>query len=435
MKRKSLLIVLILLFLIAAAAIFFPDYESPRMIGFLILSQVMFVLSLGIFLIGRKIDFENGNRRLFLIIVVLALIARAIMLVGAGDHFYLSDDVYRYIWDGKVTASGINPFLYEPRAPELESLRDDLIHPNINHPHLPTIYPPLAQNIFALSYLIGGHSLLVFKLICAIFELLTIMALLYWLKATGIARANILLYLFSPLILIEFYLSAHLDILALPFLVAALITLHQRRPGLTGLLLALASMVKFFGLFFVPFVFLHFRKKAAWLFTGSFALTTIALYLPYVIGSEGRFLGSLFDYLAEWQYNGSVFLIFKWIWNMETARYISGILFILWIIGLIIKNVETLKRFYLAMAGFIVLTPVFFPWYFVWIYPFVLRNLSPAFVYLSGATLLSYDVFIAFYDVGYWKEIWWLRLLIYLPFYLLLIIYAVKRTNTEVTGE
>ncbi|NIS15934.1 MAG: hypothetical protein GWN14_24940, partial [candidate division Zixibacteria bacterium] len=71
----------------------------PRIIRFLIIIELMFLLSLTIFLMGRKLDFEKENRNLFFFVVVLALSVRLIVLAGAGDHFYLSGEIYRYVWD------------------------------------------------------------------------------------------------------------------------------------------------------------------------------------------------------------------------------------------------------------------------------------------------------------------------------------------------
>ena len=69
---------------------------------------------------------------------------------------YLSSDIYRYIWDGRVQAAGINPYIHLPSAPQLTALRDDKIFPNINRAdYAPTIYPPVAQMFFRL---IAGFS-------------------------------------------------------------------------------------------------------------------------------------------------------------------------------------------------------------------------------------------------------------------------------------
>ncbi|MCK5125602.1 MAG: DUF2029 domain-containing protein [candidate division Zixibacteria bacterium] len=421
MKKTYLIIALAVLFLVAEALIFYPDYDSPRIIKFLILTQVMFAISIGLYFIGRKLDFQQKHRQIFFILLGLAMAARVIMVVGAEDHFYLSDDVYRYIWDGKVNTNGINPFLYNPTEPELAHLQDDVIFPYINHPWFPTIYPPTAQNIFALVYIIGGDGTWAFKLISALFELLTIAALMVWMRIAGIPKANLLLYLYSPLILVEFYLSAHLDILAMPFLICGLIAVEHKRGGLAGIVLALAIMVKFLGLIFVPFFFKKLPKNQRWIFVLTTVLTVVLLYLPYISGSDGNFLGSLGEYLETWQFNGSAYILFYLIFGMNTARIICGSLIVLFVLWYFFKQEGFYSGQFKSYAVFLIFTPVFFPWYFIWIFPFILRNLSPAFIYLSSATLLSYDVFIMFYSAGYWQEIIWLRLLIYLPFYALLL--------------
>jgi hypothetical protein len=430
-KKTILIIILAGLFLIAEGLIFYPDYDSPRMIKFLILTQVMFALSLGIFFIGRRLDFQQKNRRLFFLLLGFAIVARLIMLAGAGDHFYLSDDIYRYIWDGKVNIDGINPFRYEPGEPELEHLQDEVIYPEINHPWLPTIYPPTAQTIFAVAYLLGGDSTLPFKLISAVFELLTIAMLMIWMRIAGVPKVNLLLYLFSPLILVEFYLSAHLDILALPFLIAALIAVHHNRGWLGGIALALAALVKFVGFIFAPFLLQKLSAKQRWLFVVGLILCVGVLYLPYIPGSDGRFLGSLGEYLETWQFNGSVYVVFYLLFGMNAARIICGVIIAGLIIWFFFRRSDFYAKQFMAYGAFLIFTPVFFPWYFVWIFPFLLRNLSPAFIYLSSAVLLSYDVFVNLYSAGFWKEIIWLRLIIYLPFYALLFLAGLKSLKSR----
>ncbi len=419
---KSIISVLSLsiFFLIGCIALFYPDYELPRVVKFLITTQVLFILSLAIYYTSRRLDFDKRHKNIFFILIIIAISARIIIFVGSGDKFYHSDDVYRYIWDGKVNASGINPYVYAPPSPELEHLQDENIYPRINHPKVPTIYPPMAQNIFLIAYKIGGDSTLVFRLICALFELLTIFALFIWLKKRGIRKSNLLLYLFSPLVLVEFYMSAHLDILAMPFLIAAFLTLNDDRPVATGVMMALACLIKFLGLFFVPIIFLYFINKKRWTFLLAFITTIVLLYLPYIFGSNGLVLGSLFKYLNQWQFNGSIFNLLKYGLQFEYARYTVAILFILWIVYILISKSNINDKLFKAYAGHLVLTPTFFPWYFVWIFPLVLINLSPAFLYLSGAILLSYHVHIGYYATGEWTPIIWFGIAYYIPFFILL---------------
>ncbi len=468
LKRKLALFALILAFLVVSAIIFYPARTPENPAGevpssdvyvdsfgslglypffvsnlfeqnesqfsvpygptrILILSQVLFGLSVAIFLVGRKFDFDGVDRRLIYYVCIGALAARVIMLIGAGDTFPLSDDVYRYVWDGKVAANGINPFLYSPESAELVDLRDETIFPHINHPHLPTIYPPLAQNIFHVSYLLGGDSTISFKLISALFEILAFLSLLIWLKLLNIPRATLLLYLFSPLILIEFDMSAHIDILAMPFLITALITVHKRRPGITGILIALAAMVKLLGLFFVPVLFFHFRKREKLLFAGSFALTTVLMYLPYAIGAEGKFLGSLLTYVETWRYYSSVAGVFSGLFSFEIARYVCGSLLLIWLAYAIIAKTDVVTKLFRAIGGYIVLTTTLFPWYLVWVLPFAVQSLSKPFLLLTGTILLSYHLHFGLYLSGTWFDQLWLRLLTYLPFYVLLIWQPLRR--------
>ncbi len=431
MSRRLLFILLLVIFVIASSLIFYPDYESPRMVKFLIITQVMFGLSVLIYFVGRRFDLAAKDRSLFYLAIACAILVRIVMIVGAGDNLYLSDDVYRYLWDGKQNVSGINPYLYEPTAPEVEHLVDEDIHPKINHSWLPTIYPPMAQNLFAITHLISGQSIVAFKWLCFLFELLTIATLMVWSRTAQFDRANLLLYLYSPLVIIEFFLSAHLDILALPFLLSAFILVIRKRPVISGLLLALAVLIKFYGLLFFPFIFLNFKGKNRWQFGASFWATIILMYLPYAIGSDGKFLGSLFEYLQSWQSNSSGFLALRWAVGYDIARFGAAGLIVAWFIYQLVRSrgkADLWDCQLFAFGGYIVLTPVLFPWYLVWIVPFLIRNLNIAFLYLSGSILLTYELYIAQYGLAEEAaEILWVRLIVYVPFYLILIYQAFKQ--------
>ena len=429
MKRSLVPIALSLAFLAGVCLLFLPDFSRPPIIKFLIMSQVLFVLSVSIWWGSRSLDFSGKHRRIFWSLLIVAILARGLMLIGPGDTFYLSDDVYRYVWDGKQTANGINPYLYPPSDPAVEHLADSVIFPKINHPHLPTIYPPMAQNVFLVSYLLGGDSTFVFKLISAFFELLTIVALLVLMRLWQVSRVHLLLYLFSPLVLIEFYLSAHLDILAMPFLVLALVSLVRRRPVLVGVFLGLAAMVKFNGLFFAPVLFFHFEGRDKLRFALSLALTVVACYFPYTIDSHGEFLGSLGAYLGDWQFNGSIYFLFKSLLGSSAARLVSAGIFVVWIGFVISRRMPVERKLFDSYAGYLVLTPTFFPWYFVWLMPLLITHRSPAFLWLSGAVLLSYHVLIGQYSTGTWSPMIWLGMVAYVPFYVLLIWTTLKPDN------
>ncbi len=433
MNRSTGAIAIALLYLVASSLIFLPDYNSPHVVKFLIITQFMFALSVLLYLTASKLDFANQHKRLFYLLLTIAILARIIISVGSGDKAYMSDDIYRYVWDGKVSAHGINPYLYSPRDTEVEFLVDSTIYPNINHANLPTIYPPMAQNAFLVSYMIGSDTIFGFKIIAALFELLTIFALYVWLKMLHISRAKLLLWLFSPLILIEFYMSSHLDIIGLPFLIGSLITMNKRQPQLTGLLLAISTLVKFYGLFLLPFFFFHFKRKNKLRFIIAFTSSVILLYLPYLISARTSVFGSLMKYLTNWQYSGSVFLLVKQFLDVDQARITVASAFVLWVLIQIIRKCSPYKKMFATLGGYLILTPAFFPWYFVWIFPFLLQYLSPAFLLLSGSILLSYHGHISMYENGYSETIVWLMILTYLPFFILLIIETIGKRRLKTT--
>lgn len=422
MSRRELIPLLAaIVFLLLSVLIFLPDYESPRVVKFLVVTQVLFALSVVIYLTTRKLDLLQSSRKLFFLLVLGALVARVIMLVGAGDKFYMSDDVYRYIWDGKVAAHGISPFLHSPRADELAHLKDTVIHPKINHPWNPTIYPPFSQQVFYIAYKIGGDTTLAFKLLCAVFELLTALGLYLWLRRSGRSPGTILLYLYSPLVLGEFYLSAHSDILAIPFLVATLLATMDRRAVIAGVLLGIATTVKFYGLLFAPFFLLELQAGKRYRFALAYVLTLALMYAPYLPGAGTEVFGSLVLYVQTWQYNSSVFGLLKQVLGFQTAKYVVGGAFAAWVVYILSQKAELSQKLFRTMAGYVVLTTTLFPWYYIWVLPFALVRMSVPFLLLSGTLLLSYHVHIDYYSTGEYSRMPWLAVSQYVPFYVLLI--------------
>src|SRR5687767_5276317 len=129
-------------------------------------------------------------RSLFLIVILFAVLFRLSILFSPP---YLSDDIYRYVWDGRVQAAGINPYRYLPSAPELVQLRDDKIYPKINRrDYAPTIYPPLAEGLFFLTTRIS-ESVVWMKLTMLVFEVVAGWAIVQLLISFGLPRQRLLI--------------------------------------------------------------------------------------------------------------------------------------------------------------------------------------------------------------------------------------------------
>jgi alpha-1,6-mannosyltransferase len=266
----------------------------------------------------------------------LALIlATAVLLrVGAlAAPVYLSDDIYRYIWDGRVQAAGINPYRYIPTDTHLAPLRDAAIFPNINrNNYAPTIYPPVAQMLF-LAATRFGETVPLMKLMLVAVEAIAIGALLFVLRARGAPRENILLYAWHPLPVWEIAGSGHIDAAVVAFVSLALVGAVSGRRVWSGAALAAATLVKFFPLVLAPALWRPAKSNLGdWRWLLGFIAVVVAAYIPY-LGVGPRVLGFLPGYVAE-------------------ENFVSGNGF--WAVELVNRAIPVPVAAYLALAATVV---------------------------------------------------------------------------------
>ncbi|HEY8410911.1 MAG TPA: hypothetical protein VIK76_05900, partial [Pyrinomonadaceae bacterium] len=170
----------------------------------------------------------TDSRRLLLLGLIFAALFRLSIVFSPP---YLSDDIYRYVWDGRVQAAGINPYRYVPADESLAHLRDEKIYPNINRrDYAHTMYPPVAEGAFLLITRVS-ESVTWMKLVMVACEAVTVWALVQLLVSFGFARQRVLIYAWHPLAVWEFAGSGHLDAMAIAFI--ALAFLARRRYGET----------------------------------------------------------------------------------------------------------------------------------------------------------------------------------------------------------
>ena len=211
----------------------------------------------------------------------------------------LSDDVYRYIWDGRVQAAGINPYRYIPTDTHLAALRDQTVFPNINrNNYAPTIYPPVAQMLFFAATRFG-ETVLAVKLVSVAVEAIGIWALLLVLRTIGAPRQNIVFYAWHPLPVWEIAGSGHIDAAVVAFVALTLAAAVTGRRTWSGAALAAATLVKFLPAALVPALWRPAKSNQwDWRWMAAFLAVVIAAYLPY-LGVGSRVLGFLPGYLTE----------------------------------------------------------------------------------------------------------------------------------------
>jgi hypothetical protein len=290
----------------------------------------------------------------------------------------LSDDMYRYIWDGRVQGQGISPYRYPPAAPVLQALRDEEVWPQINRRSVVTVYPPGAQVAFALLWRLVPDNVRWFQGIMATGGLLTGGLLLGLLRALGRSPARILVYLWSPLLAFETAHAAHVDGLVLPLLVSAWWARVRERDGLVGLLLGLAMALKLYPILLLPALWRPWHRQGRWRLPLAFALGLGACYLPYVWTSGPQVLGYLPRYFGE-RFNlglaGLLIPTLEYLGLDPDLGVLALTLVVLAFLGLwmILRppadGESALRRCVWLIGVFTLLTQNLFSWYLLWLLP------------------------------------------------------------------
>ncbi len=416
------------------------------------------------------------------IIFILGLAFRVLLIPSQQIQ---EDDIYRYMWDGKTFGNQINPYKYSPdqvtyfkqfmiREPskfrstydeqdvrELERLatlkwesEQSLVYmERINHPALPTIYPPMAQYVFRLIYKAAPDSIVAMRLGFLFFDLMSAGFILLTLGALGKKKTLFLIYFWSPLVIKETFNSTHLDIIGIGFLTAALYFLVRTRFMAAHFFLALSVLGKLYPAVLFPF-FLKEQIRKAGMSTQKLAIafslfagTIVLFYLPFMdIGT--RVFSSLKSFSTYWQSNDSIFAILVWfyrevvgispegpvslsydepsLWAKGTVALILGTVWF-YLLTRKTKTSESIEQpvehclyhLFIIMGLIFLVSPVQNPWYLCWVVPFLCFFPGRAWILLTGLVGLYYVGFYMDYQELHGYEAWipWVE---YLPFYLLL---------------
>ncbi|HEX6443309.1 MAG TPA: glycosyltransferase 87 family protein [Stellaceae bacterium] len=339
----------------------------------------------------------SGSRRVLVPILAVAAAMRLTLLFAPP---YLSTDIFRYVWDGRVLAAGINPYRYIPIDPHLEDLRDAEIFPNINrNNYAPTIYPPAAQAIFFAATRFG-ESVTVMKAAMLVFEAAAVGLLLQMLIAAGQPPVRILVYAWHPLPAWEFAGSGHIDAALLFFVVLALWA-NRRLPGwAAGLALAGAVLTKLYPLVLFPAVWPRWN----WRMPLAFCLAIVLAYLPF-LGVGWGVLGFLPGHMAEEGFSGGGAGFYLWgvarsllpLAGAPVLVYVAGAALLLLSLGLFVafrpSDTASQRRAAALLAGaFVLLLSPHYPWYFAWLVVFACLIPCASLLWLTLASFLLYLV-------------------------------------------
>jgi len=228
----------------------------------------------------------------------------------------LSDDAYRYIWDGRLQVEGINPYNYVPSDPALDSHGDPDLLSRLNSPEFYSVYPPVSQFIFALGALAGGEDWLSTFYTIKLLLIATELAGLFLLARLAEPRM-LILYAWNPLVIMETAGQAHTESAVILFLVACLWFAWRGSGHWAGVALALAGWVKLYPFVLFPFLWRRFGWSAVW--PGVIAAILVAA--PYASPVALPHVAESLDlYVRYFEFNAGPYYALK-----ESWRFLTGV--------------------------------------------------------------------------------------------------------------
>jgi rSAM/selenodomain-associated transferase 2 len=346
------------------------------------------------------------------VIFALGISARLIFL-----PYPVGNDVFRYVWEGCIQNLGFNPFNYSPLSPVLAEIAQgelSAIWQQINHPEFSAAYPPVALLLFRFFAWLNPDPFF-FKAAMVGFDIGVMILLMLMIKQRGVLPSRLLLYAANPLILLYISGEGHLDIIQVFFLCLALYLILCKKSPATGfLMLGLAILSKYSALVVLPFLVNGENR------TKSLAvLIPLILYIPYMDAGAGIFQ-SLGEFGTHFHYNDSMTGLIRYLRGSHYL-FVSICLLGICLVWVYFFIHDQLRGVYLALGCLLVFLPTLHPWYIVLIAPFLVFFPSRAWLYLQAAVIFTFPVSAIEFNTGVFREISWLKLFEYLPFYGLLL--------------
>ncbi len=383
----------------------------PDLVGTLVLAGAIY-LTVASTLAPRG----SGGRPVLGWIVVAGLGMRAALLLS---HPMLENDFYRYAWDGAVVVRGYNPYSFSPEevaTAEVGSgvpleLRDlakaratDLLPPGaaptderivdrISYPHLRTCYPPLSEQAFALAHRMKPWSLVTWRLVLGTCDAAALVLLVVLLRTLRLPLALCAVYWWNPLLVKETYNSCHVDVVALPLVLGAVLLAVRERHVLAAGLLAAGAAVKVWPVLLVPVLLRPAARRPGRLVAAVVVFVALTAGLFYPLAAAGLDESSgLVTFGRRWELNDALFMAIKWavrplaeVEGIEPgaadrvagriARAAVAAALVAWVVGRVRRPIASGRdlagRCLAVVAAAFLLSPAQFPHYSLWFLPFL----------------------------------------------------------------
>lgn len=322
----------------------------------------------------------------FLLIAKLEFKVRHLLFVAIGLRILLifaypnlSDDIYRFIWDGRLLHSGANPFAYLPSEYQLENQNAylDTIFPLLNSQDYYSVYPPFAQLVFYVATIPGLDnpywSALVVKLLLLCAEILTVLFSLKTLSILKLPSRRILWYALNPLAIIEIMANVHFEGFMICFFALFLYFLVQNKDRISAVFIGFSIATKLVPLLFLPYFLFQWKFKRAMYFFGIIGILLLVMFSP-VAFQLSAFGDSLDLYFRKFEFNASIYYLFRalgnWIYGYNYISIIGptlGLTVFISVIARAIKSrlgfIEFTRFAMIALTVYLLLSTTVHPWY------------------------------------------------------------------------
>lgn len=277
----------------------------------------------------------------------------------------LDDDIHRYVWDGRIQRLGYNPYIVVPSDPALAGLHTSETR-TLNNPEVPSPYPAGAQLFFRAVTSIH-ESTFALKVAFVVCDLAIVFVLLDILRRSRQGAHWVLAYAWNPLLATEVAGSGHIDIVGVLLLLVSVAALARRWRAVAAVALGLAVSVKFLPIVLLPLYWRRVRMRDAALAAAVVGL----LYVPFL--NHGRIpIGSLGTYVQRFRFNDPVFATLERVAAPQVVAGLAVLVGFLTAIWMKRKSAElSSDAFAWPMAASLLCAPVVYPWYMLWLLPFI----------------------------------------------------------------
>jgi len=381
---------------------------------------------------------EKSNIAFF---IGVSILLRFILLFALPN---LSDDVYRFIWDGRLLVNGHNPFDFLPSYYIENNISipgiDEALFYKLNSPEYFTIYPPVAQGVFALACRLFPNSIIgsaitmkVFLFLCEIGSLFFIKKLLTNFR---LPAKNILLYALNPLIIIELCGNLHFEAAMIFFLLGAVFFLVKNKLTLSAFSIALSVASKLLPLMFLPFLIKRLGWKKSIQYFTIVGFVIVLLFVPLLSGAFFNNFGASLDlYFQKFEFNASIYYAIRWVgyqvvgynWIQSAGPALAVIVLLgILTVAFLEKNItwkNIFEKMLFAICLYLAFATIVHPWYVSLPIALCLFTRFRFPILWSGLIFLTY---INYSYGAYFENLWMVRVEYVLV--LLFLIYELTKT-------